>query len=77
VTPIGYDPHMVVEGRGPIKCTGCGEEAAISTKIGVTIACPCGISYTTRGTVVDESGACAEPKWREKRTAEGRAARGT
>jgi hypothetical protein len=66
---------MIVEGRGPITCTGCGEQASISTKNGITIACPCGMSYKTVGMVVEESGTCTDPKWLEKRTAAERAAR--
>lgn len=56
-------------------CPGCSEPAAVSTKTGVPIACPCGMSHVTKAVVVETEGTCADPHWAEKRRSADRAAR--
>lgn len=65
----------VVESFDNITCPGCGKLAAISTRMGNPIACPCGVSNTAIGVVVVSSGDCAAPDWQDRQAAAGRAGR--
>jgi hypothetical protein len=67
--------ETVVAGFGNFPCPGCGQEASISTRIGRSIPCPCGLTHTTKGVVVETSGECSDPAWRAKQTDAGRAER--
>jgi hypothetical protein len=64
-----------VPGFGNFPCSGCGEQAAISTKIGLSVTCPCGVVHVTKGVVVETTGACSNPRWAEKASAADREAR--
>lgn len=63
-----------VRGFHPITCVGCGHEAAISTKVGQTIECLCGVRHTPIAIVVESEGEC-DPNAHAAKAAADRAAR--
>lgn len=67
--------ERVVPSFSNLTCEGCGHPASVSTRIGTPIACPCGITHTPKGVVVETSGECAHPAWHDEKAAAGRAAR--
>jgi hypothetical protein len=69
------DVTREVESYDPIICSGCGQPAAVSTRIGRTIACPCGVEHTVKALVVASHGDCVAPDWAAKKAAMDRAVR--
>jgi hypothetical protein len=67
--------EQVVSDFNNIVCSGCGQPAAISTKVGTAITCSCGLVHTTKGVLVDTTGTCSNPEWLKSKQAADRAAR--
>lgn len=67
--------EFVVPGFHNFPCSGCGQQAAISTKIGLSVTCPCGVVHVTKGVLVETAGTCSRPKWAEEVAAADREAR--
>lgn len=67
--------EVVVPSFVNLKCEGCGQPAAVSTRIGTPITCPCGVTHTVKGIVVSSDGESTDPGWHDAKVAAGRAAR--